>query len=526
MFPVLVIAAVAGIFGMSSSVKAEEDGQAVIADRVYIGEVSVAGMTAQEAEAAVNDQLKDLKKTSVDLKAGEKSLTVQAGELGIDWGNREIVEKAVNLGRTGNPIARYKEKKDLEKGDKVFHISYTIDAQKTESLLKEHAAELEQEAQDNGLTREDGKFVFVKGQEGVKLKIGKSVNMITAYMRDEWDGKAADIALDAEIVEPQGSEEELAKVKDILGSYSTTFGTSGSGRIANIRRGAELINGSIIYPGEEFSVNVATSPFTAENGYELAGSYENGTTVDSYGGGICQVSTTLYNAVIRAELEVTERSAHSMIVTYVEPSMDAAISGEYKDLKFKNSTKAPVYIEGYTEGGVIYFNLYGEETRDPNREVSFVSETMGETDPGVQFVPDETLPIGTLSTQQQAHVGKRARLWKIVKVNGVEQSREEFNTSSYRASPKIVKVGTASANPEAVAAINAAIGTQDETIIQVTAVDNCDEAIAARQAQQAAEAAAAEAAAAAQQEAEKQAQEAEKNDGKKNSGGEKDAGTP
>ena len=90
----------------------------------------------------------------------------------------------------------------------------------------------------------------------------------------------------------------------------------------------------------------AVVPFNAENGYELAGSYENGTTVETYGGGICQVSTTLYNAVIRAELEITERFAHSMIVSYVEPSMDAAISGEYKDLKFKNSTKYPVYIEG------------------------------------------------------------------------------------------------------------------------------------------------------------------------------------
>lgn len=103
----------------------------------------------------------------------------------------------------------------------------------------------------------------------------------------------------------------------------------------NVRNGASKINGSIIYPGEEFSVHDAVVPFNAENGYELAGSYENGTTVETYGGGICQVSTTLYNAVIRAELEITERSAHSMIVSYVEPSMDAAISGEYKDLKFR-----------------------------------------------------------------------------------------------------------------------------------------------------------------------------------------------
>ena len=137
------------------------------------------------------------------------------------------------------------------------------------------------------------------------------------------------------------------------------------------------------------------------------------------------MSTTLYNAVIRAELEITERSAHSMIVSYVEPSMDAAISGEYKDLKFKNSTKYPVYIEGYTDGGIIHFNVYGKETRDANREVEFVSETTGETDPGVKYVADGTLQIGTISTQQSAHIGKKAKLWKVVKVNGKEERSEE-----------------------------------------------------------------------------------------------------
>ena len=124
--------------------------------------------------------------------------------------------------------------------------------------------------------------------------------------------------------------------------------------------------------------------------------------------------------------------------------MDAAISGEYKDLKFKNSTKYPVYIEGYTDGGIIHFNVYGKETRDANREVEFVSETTGETDPGVKYVADGTLQIGTISTQQSAHIGKKAKLWKVVKVNGKEESREVFNTSNYQASPKIVRVGTAS----------------------------------------------------------------------------------
>ena len=147
--------------------------------------------------------------------------------------------------------------------------------------------------------------------------------------------------------------------------------------------GCSKIDGSVIYPGETFSVYEAVSPFDAENGYELAGSYENGTTVQTYGGGICQVSTTLYNAVIRSELEIVERYNHSMLVAYVDPSADAAISGTAKDLKFKNNLDEPVYVESYVSGSTLTATIYGHETRPSNRTIAFESETTSQTDPVV-----------------------------------------------------------------------------------------------------------------------------------------------
>ena len=184
----------------------------------------------------------------------------------------------------------------------------------------------------------------------------------------------------------------------------------------NVQRGAELINGSLLYPGEQFSVYEAVAPMDAENGYELAGSYENGTTVQTYGGGICQVSTTLYNAVILSELQIDERYNHSMIVTYVKPSMDAAIAGTVKDLKFSNNTDAPIYIEGYTSGGQLYFTIYGEETRPSNRVVSYESETISQTNPGVSLQADGSHGIGYFATLSTPHTGYTARLWKVVTV--------------------------------------------------------------------------------------------------------------
>jgi vancomycin resistance protein YoaR len=235
-----------------------------------------------------------------------------------------------------------------------------------------------------------------------------------------------------------------------------------------VSNGCSKINGTVLYPGDEFSVYEAVSPFTQENGYELAGSYSNGTVVESFGGGICQVSTTLYNAVIRAELEVTMRYNHSMLVSYVPPSDDAAIAGTYKDMRFVNNTDSPIYIEGYCYNKTITFNIYGHETRASNRKISFESETLSQDAATLQFNLDSGQGIGYWSVVQSAHLGTSARLWKVVTVDGVEESREIFNKSTYQASPKIITVGIAGITADQLATLNAAIATNDEATVRAT----------------------------------------------------------
>ena len=198
----------------------------------------------------------------------------------------------------------------------------------------------------------------------------------------------------------------------------------------------------------------------------MAGSYLNGKVVDSLGGGICQVSTTLYNAVLLSELEVVERSNHSMIVTYVDPSADAAIAGTYKDFKFKNDTDAPIYIEGVTADKKITFTIYGEETRPSNRSIKYVSKTLSTTDPGVIIVADPGQPIGFRAVDS-AHRGVQAELYKHVYVNGVEESVTKVNKSTYNASPRTVIIGVA--GDEGLAAeLQAAVASQDEALVNAT----------------------------------------------------------
>lgn len=482
MLTMLFAGMMAATITVKAAVEAKAPGDDTIPNRVYVEDIDIGGMTKEEAEDAVQEYVDQLGDAKLTLAAGKNTFEITAKELGIVWGNPEILEEAVGLGRSGNLVARYKVQKDLEHEDKVYAISYDIDAELVKKALEANVEDLNTEAADAGLKRENNNFVIIPGSQGVEVNLEESVKAVEEYFAS-WEGEDAKIDIVADVVDPKGTEEELSKVKDVLGTFSTNYGSSDDGRVRNIKRGAELIDGSVVYPGDEFSVYGVTAPHTKANGYELAGAYENGTVVQDYGGGICQVSTTLYNAVIRAELEITERYNHSMIVTYVDPSCDAAIAGDYKDLKFKNNTDAPIYIEAICSGGNIYFTVYGHETRAASREVIFESETISTTEPGNKYVAVDA-PIGTLTRASGAHVGKQARLWKIVKENGKEVSREIFNTSTYSPSPATWQVGVTSSYPGASEAVQAAIETQDQATIEATIAGWNDEAMALWTAQQ------------------------------------------
>lgn len=468
-FGILGIAAAAAVCVMGNARPAIAAENATIEDGIYIGNVNVGGMTEDQARSAVEEYVTGLLDTTFVLQGETGSIKMTAADMGVSADADAAVQEALAVGHAGSLVSRYKAIEDLKTEKMVLDMHLSVDKQETAQKLYESADDLAVGAVDNTLKRENGEFVFVAGQEGVEVDIVNSVYAINDFLASGWDGSDNEIALVTQVVEPRGSEEELAKVQDLLGAYSTNYSSSSAGRAKNVQTGCSKVNGTILYPGDEFELCSTVSPFTQENGYELAGAYQNGTTVESFGGGICQVATTLYNAVIRAELDITMRFNHSMQVSYVQPSMDAAIAGNYKDLRFKNNTDAPIYIEGYCSGGIIYFNVFGQETRDANREISFESETLSTTDPETEFKLDSSLAIGYWNVEQTAHTGCVAQLWKIVKVDGVQQSRELFNKSTYQASPKIITIGTKDASAETLAALKQAIATGDEAKVRSAA---------------------------------------------------------
>lgn len=412
-------------------------------DGIYVGDVSLGGMTESEAEALIKEKIGDLEKNRILLDVDGTQVETDAAGLGFAWNYQDAVKEAAQHAADGNMIERYMGRKDLEKNPVHIEMEASVDDAALEAFVNENCSGLLQEPVDASLSHEGNIFTVTPGVAGKIVDIAataKAVNQALAESAGE------DIRVTAVITEkePRIKEEDLAGIQDVLGTFSTDFSSSGAARSKNLENGAAKINGRVLMPGDTLSGYECLQPFTTENGYYTAAAYENGQVVDSIGGGVCQIATTLYNAALKAELEITQRQNHSMIVTYVKPSMDAAIAGTYKDIKITNNYSTPIYVEGKTSGRTLTFAIYGKETRPENRTVEYVSETLRTIDPGApEERSDASLAPGARKQVQSAHRGIQSRLWKVVTVDGRETERTLLNEDTYRASKAIVLVGPA-----------------------------------------------------------------------------------
>lgn len=465
--PLLVVTVSAAETGSLSGTA----GNNTVQNGISLNGTDLSGKTREEVQEVADEVLTRDKDAVITLhgRTDDENVTVSAGNLGLTWSNADVVDQIMNYGHAANIIARYKQEKDLEQNGAAFTVAVDFNQDQIRTFLENNCTAWNVAATDASMTRSGGGFQYTEGSEGVDVNLDTSAQKIYQYLTSQWDGGDAVIDLDMEVTEPSTTVEELQKLTSVLGTFTTYYSTSNAARSKNISNACGMINGMSLAPGQTFSMLQTITPFTEENGYELAGSYLGDEVVESFGGGICQVSTTLYNAVIRAELKVNERYNHSMIVTYVDPSADAAIAeSSGMDFRFTNNLSSPVYIEGYTYNGSITFTIYGVETRASNRKISFVSETLSETpSEGIKVKEDPSQPVGSVQTTP-GHTGYTARLWKVVTVDGVEQSRDIFNNSTYNMTPTYVKVGTAG---NVTQELKDAMASQDVDAIKKAAAD-------------------------------------------------------
>ena len=438
----------------------------VIHDHVYIGETDVSGMNEEEAKQALLAKVEEYGEAKATIKVGEESTEATLQELGLSMDNVDkTVKQAISYGKQGSVWKRWNQIRKLKKENKVFDDDFALDTEKMSAVIAEKAQPLEVRAQNATIRHTGNGFELTDEVEGTIIDTNTSIEKLTEYLNTEWNYKDLEFEVIQTVEEPEIRREDLESIQDELGSFYTAAG-SGT-RVTNIARATELINGTVLMPGETYSVEQATVPYTEENGYVSGSAYENGQVVQNIGGGLCQVSTTLYNAVLYAELEIVTRSAHSMIVTYVEPSRDAAIAEGLKDLQFKNSYDTPILIEGYLDGSNnLWFHIYGKETRPSNRSVEYESETLEVIDYTTKYVADSGLALGEMNSEGSKINGRVAKLWKVVYEDGKEVSRKVMNNSRYNASELKITVGTYSENSEASALVDNSIKTQDKSQIE------------------------------------------------------------
>ncbi len=418
-----------------------ETGEGTIYTGIYIDGVDVSGLTVDEAYEVYEEHVEELREYDLVLTTANGEYKIPLSEIGLSVSLDDAVEEAYNYGRKGNILKRYKEINTIKNENVVLTPEKVLDPELLVAAVDEKESDIVVQPKNAELSRRDGKFYCEPGIVGIGLKKDETIEAINKAVNEEWIGEDLIVEAVVEETQPKYTEADFQSVTDVLGTCNTPY-NGPAGRDANLANGASKINGTVLLPGEQFNMYETVSPFTEANGYKEAGQYSDGELVPGLGGGICQVSTTLYNAALKAEMEINERYCHSLSVSYVDKSFDAAIASTYKNFRFTNNTEYPVYIEGYASGGIIKFTIYGHETRPSNRTIKFVSKILSTIEPPADVETiDPTMPVGYRKKDQSAHTGYVAEMWKEIYIDGVLKESIKINSSTYNATPNKYTIG-------------------------------------------------------------------------------------
>ncbi|UZQ49183.1 VanW family protein [Clostridium kluyveri] len=329
----------------------------LIYPKVSINNIDLSGKTKTEAESMVKAAYSDeIKNKKIIVTAGDKEYELSYSNLNPKYNVSEVVNQAYSYGKDSNIFKKYKILNSPKAVN--YTLKFTYDEKTVETFIDDIEKQVNLDPINASLKMEGLGFTVISEQSGVKL----NKNALKKELASKIDGSVGkDLSIKAELqsVEAAIKAEELKVVDTLISSFSTNYGSiSSSQRANNIKLATGSINGYIVMPGDTFSFNGVVGERTAAKGYQAAPVIIGDKLEDGLGGGICQVSTTLYNAVNKAGLPSVERSHHTLPVHYVQEGMDATVDYGNIDYKFRNDFKYPIYIEGYTSGGNVVFNLY------------------------------------------------------------------------------------------------------------------------------------------------------------------------
>ena len=476
-----------------------------IYDGVSIGTIEVGKMSIEEAKELVEKSYTIDESREITLSCENEEATLSLKEADIKIDALKSAENAFAVGRSGSYNERLKELSDIKKNGVTINVALTYNEDVVNAKIDEIANIVDVPERPLTVDLDGDELVITRGKKGMRIlketaikQIGNAIldtselnvilkkeevvppelnmeyikkeictkpqdasykienqrlTIIDEKIGVEIDTKEAErileetpgdvVRIPAKITQPNITAEKIkaSLFPDLLGTYSTDYNAGNVSRSHNVALACEMISDVVLAPGDVFSYNDTLGPRTAERGYREAGVYVGNRVEQGLGGGICQVSTTLFNSVVLADLNIVYRTNHSMPVSYAPPGRDATVSYGSIDFKFSNNTKNPIKIVASAVGGKNTVSIYGIK-ENPNRTIEITSECTGSWGPKVKQIEDPTLPEGTTEVEVAGSGGSSYVAYKITKENGKVVKTEELTRSTYSATDKVVRVGT------------------------------------------------------------------------------------
>jgi vancomycin resistance protein YoaR len=337
---------------------------------VTIAGIDVGGLTREEATAALRETLERQDKSEIILRHPNKPDTWRRtlGMLGAEPNLDSALDQALAVGDAESVAQR------VINGDKPRGVAISIPIEIAENAskawLRQIAHRLNRAPSDAHAFAQKGVGLTIDRphKTGTRLEMDATWKEVLSFGDGLFDGSEATVLLTS--TEPKITNADLSPLGTLRSAYFTNYASSSSNRKSNLALAASKLDGHLLKPGEVFSYNNRVGPRTESRGWKTAHQFQDGQIVDGIGGGVCQSSSTLYNAVLMGGLKIVERHNHSLPVAYLSPARDASVSYGHLDFKFANNTDGPLYITAAADGKKFHIRLYGPlATRVPKVSV-------------------------------------------------------------------------------------------------------------------------------------------------------------
>ncbi|HLR35992.1 MAG TPA: VanW family protein [Tissierellales bacterium] len=432
----LVLVVIAILFGVAYYSIYSVLNVETIYEGIKVEEFDLSNKTKEDAIKLIESKREEeLEGKEMKLNYRDKVYSIGLKDLGFKYDYSKAVDEAYNIGRQGTFINKLKIISNTKKEGKTFKLESSYD----KKLIDKHVEEIKK---DINLKSKNAVFNFNGGNFQVTEEVlGREVDektLKTAIEDNIYILK--DIEIPVNIIEPKVKKELLGRVNGVIGEFSTSLGNSSKDRKENIRISSKSVSGKLLLPNETVSFNELTGPRNVKNGYKEASIIVKGEFIPGLGGGVCQTSTTLYNALLLANMTIVERGHHSIPVKYVDLGHDATVSYGHIDLRFKNDFDFPVYITMEVSNNKVYARVYGDKN-SKDYQVKITSEVVEKVKPKTEKIKDNSLKPGAKEVVQQGREGYKVNTYKQIIKNGKIVETKQITSDYYKPSNYIYKVG-------------------------------------------------------------------------------------